>query len=198
VLRACSAAALAPPPRSQHMCNALCGGVCTAAPPLYLNRSSQVALFDDQDFIRFVGTPVVAVMLLSCSSSEAPPEVLEAPPVLGYGEVHGVVFDASGTPTPGRIVKLSCPPWVSPMEKSTDELGAFSIRLIYAPADTVAVPPPPRDLVPTVPGDVFAVPCVAGSTVTPGSAATVTAPFTVYFSLFELAGVTTIEVRESP
>lgn len=131
-----------------------------------------------------------ALALAACLNSDMPA-------ALGYAQVRGTVFGASGTPMPGGVVQIVCPPWLD-VGTPVNDNGTFVFFLTYAPEDTVAVPPPPSRSVPGFPGDIFTMSCSASTTITRGRDPTVAGPFDVDFSLFETSGGTSIELREEP
>ena len=65
-------------------------------------------------------------------------------PTYGYAVVRGQALHSDGSPIPGRQANVGCGDVVGAYDDLTDANGYFEVRPVYAVADTVLYPFPPR------------------------------------------------------
>jgi hypothetical protein len=68
------------------------------------------------------------------------------PPSYGYALVRGQALWSDGSPIVGKQAYVGCGDAVGAYNDTTDDQGRFEVRPVYAVADTVLDPFPPRNV----------------------------------------------------
>ena len=111
-------------------------------------------------------------------------------PVYGYAQVEGTVLFADASPAAGKAVFVNCQQDLVVTQDITDSNGRFRVRPVYASADTILYPLPPR-----APDGSFDLACDANSRIRPE--VVVRQSFVVKFAPEQQAVIPTpIELRE--
>jgi hypothetical protein len=67
------------------------------------------------------------------------------PPSYGYALVRGQALRSDGSPIAGKQANVGCGDVVGAYDDTTDDQGRFEVRPVYAVADTLLYPFPPRN-----------------------------------------------------
>jgi hypothetical protein len=94
-------------------------------------------------------SPVWVLLLASCDGGgcggAAGASEVCPPPSYGYALVRGQALWSDGSPIAGKQAYVGCGDVVGAYDDTTDDQGRFEVRPIYAVADTMLYPFPPRN-----------------------------------------------------